>query len=56
MAQELTRYGKTIVAFVWSGLVILEQTFGFNLGIGEHEVTDIIAALAPVAVWFMPGR
>lgn len=53
---ELSRYGKSIAALVWSILVVLEQTFGFKLGIGEHEVTDIIAALAPVAVWFMPGR
>lgn len=56
MPQELGQYGKTIAAFIWSALVIAEQTFGFNLGIGEHQVTDLIAALAPIAVWFMPGR
>lgn len=56
MPQELGNYGKSIAAFVCSGMVILEQTFGFDFGIGEHEVTDLIAALAPIAVWFMPGR
>lgn len=54
--RELTQYGKSIAAFVWAALVVLEQTFGFSFGIGEHQVTDIIAALSPIAVWFMPGR
>lgn len=46
---------KGIVAAIMAILLIIEQIWGFRLGLGEETVTAILAILTPIFVWLVPN-
>jgi hypothetical protein len=54
-SNGLTSYNKAIVSIIMGILVIVEQVWGWNLGIGEEYVTMVLAVIWPILVWIIPN-
>jgi hypothetical protein len=52
---DLKSYSKAIVSVIMGILVIVEQGFGLNFGIGEEYVTMVLAVIWPILVWLIPN-
>lgn len=49
-------HNKAWVALVMAALGILEQVFGYTLGVSEQWVTMVLFILSPLLVWLVPNH